>query len=333
MVKQDSSDFEANLYLGDSYAKMGINDSARTVYNNLLDWKLDSAQVSMVKQRKKWLPVTGIVAIFETFPNSIGFSPSLSYYTDNLSFRILSAGGRLELGVTNFLTLGVSFVRSSLKASQASLNEDALSSMDDAGTPFVGNQLFTTFKGLVLLRAGTNISMGVGIGISGSLGKFTRDDHDAFFVFEKPDTIRVGLTYQNSDAVSILYSPYLIDLRYYASLYKIDSYYRNRDGLKISGYFQYIGVDDGNAGNDFVIRIGKYFWPDIAIGYEYAYSNYKYKSSYYYSPHNFESHSIWLDNDLDKSEKLKVSIGGKIGLIPLSTLIALEGHINAQYTP
>lgn len=333
LVKQDSSDFEANLYLGDSYAKMAENDSARTVYNNLLDWKLDSAQVSMVKQRKKWLPVTGIVAIFETFPSSIGFSPSLSYYTDNLSFRILSAGGRLELGVTNFLTLGVSFVRSSLKASQASLNQDALSSMDDAGTPFVGNQLFTTFKGLVLLRLGSNISMGVGLGISGSLGKFTRDDHDAFFVFEKPDTIRVGLTYQNSDAVSILYSPYLIDLRYYASLYKIDSYYRSRDGLKISGYFQYIGVDDGNAGNDFVIRIGKYFWPDIAIGYEYAYSNYKYKSSYYYSPHNFESHSIWLDNDLDKTEKLKVSIGGKIGLIPQSTLIALEGHINAQYTP
>ncbi len=333
LVKKDSLDFEANLYLGDSYAKLAENDSARTVYNNLLDWNLDSTQVRLVKQRKGWLPVTGIAAIFETFPSSIAFGPSLSYYTDNLSFRILSAGGRIELGVTNFLSLGASYLRSSMQASETSLNPDALISMSDAGTPFRGSQLFSTFKGLVLLRINDNINLGVGIGTSGAFGKFNRDDNDLFFNFEKRDTIRVGFIYQNSDAAFILYSPYLIDIRYYATLYKIDGYYRNRDGLKLGGHFQYIGVSEGNAGNDFNIRLGKYFLPDLAIGYEYAYSNYKLKSAYYYSPHNFESHSIWLDNDLDRRKELRVSIGGKIGLIPQSTLIALEGHIDVQYTP
>ncbi|MFA7228185.1 MAG: tetratricopeptide repeat protein [Melioribacteraceae bacterium] len=332
LVRQDSTDFEANLYLGDSYAKLAENDSARTIYNNLLDWRLDSTQVSIVEQHKKWLPVTGIAAIFETFPSNIGFAPSLSYYSDNVSFSMLTAGGRLELGVTNFLSIGGMFSRSSIKAKAASLNLDALTAMEDSGNPFSGQRLFTTFKGLILLRLGSYINMGVGLGISGSLGNFTRDDQDFSIAFEKADTIRVGFNYQNSDAVIILNSPYLIDTRYYASLYKVDSYYRNREGLRLSGYFQYIRVDDDNAGNDFSVRLGKYFWPDIALGYEYLYSNYKRKSDFYYSPRNFESHSLWLENDLDKQQKLKISIGGKIGLIPQSSLIALEGHISAQYT-
>ena len=329
LVKKDSADFDANIYLGDSYAKLAENDSARTVYNNLLDWKnLDSAQTAMVKQRKGWLPVTGIAAIFDTFPSYVAIAPSLTYYTDNLSFRMLSGGGRLELGVSRFISLGASFSRSSMKASATSLNQDVLDKMD-----FTGQQLFTTFKGLILLSFSDNLRMGLGLGISGALGKFRRDDRDAYIRFERRDTVAVGLVYQNSDAAMILYSPYLLDLRYYATLYKIDAYYTSRDGLKLSGYFQYIGVDDGNAGNDFRIRVGKYFWKDVAMGYEYAYSNYKYKSDFYYSPRNFESHSIWIDNDLDKKEDLRVSIGGKIGLIPQSTLIALEGHIDAEYTP
>lgn len=329
LVKQDSTDFEANLYLGDSYTKLAENDSARTVYNNLLEWKeIDSTQTAMIKQRKGWLPVTGIAAIFETFPNYVGFNPTISYYTDNLSFRFFSGGGRLELGVTNFLSFGISFYRSSMRANAASLNQDVLDKMY-----FTGEQLFTTFKGLILLRPSKNFSMGIGLGNSSAQGKFIRDDNDIFFRYEKRDTVGVNLIYQNSDGAFILYSPYLLDIRYYASLYRMDAYYRNRDGLKLSGSFQYVGVSDGNAGNNFGIRAGRYFWTDIAMGYEYTYSNYKYKSDFYYSPRNFESHSIWIDNDLDKKETLRVSIGGKIGLIPQSTLIALEGHIDAEYTP
>ncbi len=329
LVQQDSSDFEANLYLGDSYAKMAENDSARTVYNNLLDWKnLDSTQTAMVKQRKSWLPITGIAGILETFPHSVALGPAISFYADNLSFRLLSAGSRLELGVTNFLSFGLSFFKNSMHANSSSLNQTVLDKMI-----FVGDQIFTTFKGLIVFRLSDNLSMGAGVGTSSVQGVFTRDDNDVFLRFEKRDTLSVSLIYQYSDAALIQYSPYLLDIRYYAYLYKMDAYYRNRDGLKLSGYFQYIGVDDGNAGNDFRIRAGRYFWTDIAIGYEYAYSNYKYKSDFYYSPRNFESHSIWIDNDLDKKKNLRVSIGGKFGVIPQSTLIALEGHIDAEYTP
>jgi len=329
LVKQDSTDFDVYLTLGDTYAKLKEPDSARTVYNQLLDWKnLDSTKIGLINQRKKWLPVTGVAAIFESFPNYVGLAPILSYYTDNLSFRLLSGGGRLELGVTNFLSFGISFIRTSLRANAASLDEDVLNTMY-----FTGEQFFTSFKGLFILRFSDNLSAGVGLGTLGAQGKFNRIDNDVFIRYERRDTVNVTVNYQNTDASIILYSPYLLDIRQYASLYSLSGYYKNREGLKIAGHFQYVGVDDGNAGNDFSIRVGKYFWSDVVVGYEYSYSNYKYKSKYYYSPRNFESHCLWMDNDLDKKDYLRVSIGGKIGIIPQSTLIALEGHIDAEYKP
>lgn len=330
LVQQDSSDFEARLYLADSYAKMTENDSARAIYNDLLEnWKLDSTQVKMVEQRKNWLPVSGIAAIIETFPNYVGFAPSVSYYADNLSFRLLSGGGRLDLGINNFLSAGVSFYRSLLRANAASLDQNIIDTIPNFRT----DQRFTSFKVHVFLRLSRIINMGVGIGKSNSLSLLNRDEQDAFFKIERRDTFAVTLQYQNSDAALILYSPYLLSIRSMAQLYKIEGYYRHRDGLKLAGNFQYISVDDGNEGNDFYFRIGRYFYKDLVIGYEYAYDNYKWKSPYYYSPRNFESHSIWLDNEIDRKDNLRTTLGGKLGIIPQNRLIILAGYFEAEYSP
>jgi len=330
LVHQDSSDFEARLYLGDSYAKMAENDSARAIYNDLLEnWKLDSTQVKMVEQRKSWLPVSGIAAIIETFPNYVGFAPSISYYADNLSFRLLTGGGRLDLGINNFLSAGVSFYRSLLRANAASLDQNIIDTIPNFRT----DQRFTSFKVHVFIRLSRIINMGVGIGKSNSLSLLNRDEQDAFFKIERRDTFAVTLQYQNSDAALILYSPYLLSIRSMAQLYKIEGYYRHRDGLKLAGNFQYIAVDDGNEGNDFYFRIGRYFYKDLVIGYEYAFDNYKWKSPYYYSPRNFESHSIWLDNEIDRKENLRTTLGGKLGIIPQNRLIILAGYFEGEYSP
>ena len=330
LVHQDSSDFEARLYLGDSYAKMAENDSARAIYNDLLEnWKLDSTQVKMVEQRKSWLPVSGIAAIIETFPNYVGFAPSISYYADNLSFRLLTGGGRLDLGINNFLSAGVSFYRSLLRANAASLDQNIIDTIPNFRT----DQRFTSFKVHVFIRLSRIINMGVGIGKSNSLSLLNRDEQDAFFKIERRDTFAVTLQYQNSDAALILYSPYLLSIRSMAQLYKIEGYFRHRDGLKLAGNFQYIAVDDGNEGNDFYFRIGRYFYKDLVIGYEYAFDNYKWKSPYYYSPRNFESHSIWLDNEIDRKENLRTTLGGKLGIIPQNRLIILAGYFEGEYSP
>jgi tetratricopeptide (TPR) repeat protein len=330
LVKQDSLDFEANLYLADSYAKATEGDSARAIYNTLLDtWKLDSTQVSMVKMRKGWLPVTGIDAIFETFPNFVALAPSISYYADNLSFRYLTLGSRLDLGLTRFLSFGVSFYRTQLRANRYSLDQATVDTLYN----FTGSLRFTTFKGHVFLRLSDNLNIGVGSGSSSAEGAFKQDEQDAFIKYERRDTIGVTLQYQNSDASLILYSPYLLTIRQMARLYKLDAYFKNRDGLKIAGNFQYIGVDDGNEGNNFYLRLGRYFYKDLAVGYEYSFGNFKWKSPYYYSPRNFESHAIWVDEELDKKEHLRVTMGGKLGIIPSNSLVMLEGHINVEYKP
>jgi tetratricopeptide (TPR) repeat protein len=327
LVKQDSSDFDANLYLADSYAKVGENDSARVIYNNLLDtWQLDSTQTVMVSQRKGWLPITGLAGVLETFPNYIGLAPSTQYYSDNLSFRIHNFGARLELGLTKYLSLTTTFSKTYLRASEAGLDSATVASYS-----FTGALNFTTFKGGVILRLSKDLNMGAGIGSSSARGSYFRDERDAFVRFEKRDTISVGFNYQSSDGSMILYSPYLIDNRTYANLYKLDGYYKHRTGMKISSSFQYITVSDDNEGNDFVLRIGKYIYRDLIVGYEYNYSNYKYDADYYYSPTNFESHSIWIDNELENKENLRATLGGKLGFIRNSKFLLMEGHFELYY--
>jgi tetratricopeptide (TPR) repeat protein len=328
LAKKDSTSFDAHLYLADTYAKVGRPDTARVIYDNLQEnWKLDSTQTKMVQIRKGWLPVTGLAGLLETFPNYVGVAPIGSYYADNLSFRLSTLGARLELGFTSYISFGVTFLKTWIKADSASLNQDVISQIGY----YTGDIRFTTFKWGIFIHPGKNLNLGFEMGSSNALGLINRDEKNAFLRYERKDTIGVNLTYQNSDAVLILYSPYLIDIREYAQLYKIDGYYQHRDGLRISGSFQYISVGDGDEGNDFMIRIGKYFAKGLLMGYEYAYDNYKFKSSYYYTPNNFESHSLWLDEELEKKDDLRLSIGGKLGFIPHNSLIAMEGHVELFY--
>ncbi len=330
LIKQDSLDFDANLYLGDTYFKNAQVDSAEGVYTNMLEnWNLDSTQVKILKQRKGWLPLTGLNAILESFPNYAAIAPLFSYYSDNVGFKFLQAGGRLDLGLTRFLSIGVSFLRTSLRANRASLDQTIVDTLPN----FVGDNRFTTFKGHVFLRLSDNLNIGVGSGTSSAQGFAKSDEQDAYIRYEKRDTISLYLQYQNSDAVLILYSPYLIDTRQMARLYKVGGYVQSKEGIRLEGNFQYIGADDGNEGNNFYFRIGRYFYKDLIIGYEYAYDNYSRRSAYYYSPRNFESHALWVNQEVEKKERLRVTLGGKLGIIPSSSSIIMEGHIDVEYKP
>ncbi len=329
LVKEDSSSFDANLYLADSYAKAGEYDSARTIYNTMLrTWDLDSTETKMITDRKGWLPVTGLAAIFETFPNYVGLAPISQYYADNESLRLTNFGSRLELGLTNFITLGVSYVKTFVKANPVVLDQNVINSIY-----YTGSRRFTTFKGHVFFKFSPYITAGAGFGSANSEGYFIRDDKDAFFRYERKDTASLTFNYQNSDAAIILYSPYLTDIRYYASLYRAGGYFIHREGLKLEGSFQYVSVTDNNEGNDLYLRIGYYFYKNLIVGYEYYYTNYKFKSSFYYSPKNFESHSIFVDNELEKKKDLRVTLGGKLGFIPQNSFVALEGHVEVYYQP
>jgi hypothetical protein len=280
----------------------------------------------LIELRKGYLPLTGIQAILENFPNYVALAPSMQYYTDNAGFSLFNIGSRLELGLTNYFSIGASFSRTQLKAVESVLDEDIISTYN-----YIGNIRYNTFKGHFVIRLARDFTMGAGMGRSSARGSLFRDEKDAFIRFERRDTISVSFNYQSSDASLILYSPYLIDVRYYANLFRLEGYYKHRDGLKISGTFQYISVSDANEGNDFNLRLGKYFYKDLALGYEYYYTNYKYKSQYYYSPTNFESHSIWIDNELERKKDLRITLGGKLGIIPRNKILVLGAYLDLFY--
>ena len=322
-------EFEPHLLLGDSYLKLKMYDSARVQYDMLSTWSLDSAKTADLKLRKGWLPITGLKAILEYFPSYVGLAPQAMFYSDNLSFKIARVGARLELGIAQFLSIGASFYRTRISAKRESLVQETVDEIEN----FSGDQTFTTFKGHVFLTLSDEIKLGVGLGRASSGYLNGRDDIDAYLQVEKKDLYKAALTYQNSDAVLLLYSPYLIDQRYYSQLLKGTWEYFAPSGLTFSGYYTYISVDDNNAGNDLQLRLGKGFYDKITAGYEYMYSNYKYKSVNYYSPRNFESHCLFFDIGLEKTKEWEVKTGGKIGYIPNGSLISLMGYLNTKYEP
>ena len=327
LVKKEPYEFEPRLYLGDSYAKAKQYKNARNQYDTLLTWDdLDSTEIEMIELRKGYLPVTGLAAIFETFPNYIGLAPQGSFYSDNLSFRFWQLGARMELGFTYWLTLGISYYKTQMNANAASLNEDVLSNYI-----FTGDKTFTSFKGHLYFRFIDNVTIGTSFGQVNVNGFETRDESEAFINFEKKDTVALNFQYTNTDAALILYSPYLIDNRLFTTYYRIGGYLNHKTGFHFSGYFSYLTVTDGNEGNDLQLRIGRRFLPEVIAGYEYFYSNYKYDADLYYSPNNFESHSLFIDSWLEKQKNLEVKLGVKIGFVPSSDFLLLAGYLNVAY--
>jgi tetratricopeptide (TPR) repeat protein len=327
LVKKEPYEFEPRLYLGDSYAKAKQYENARNQYDTLLTWNdLDSTEIEMIELRKGYLPVTGLAAIFETFPNYIGLAPQGSFYSDNLSFRFWRLGARMELGFTYWLTFGVSYYKTQMNANAASLDEDVLSNII-----FTGDKTFTSFKGHLYFRFIDNVTIGTSFGQVNVDGFETRDESEAFINFEKKDTVALNFQYTNTDAALILYSPYLIDNRLFTTYYRIGGYLNHKTGFHFSGYFSYLTVTDGNEGNDLQLRIGRRFLPEVIAGYEYFYSNYKYDADLYYSPNNFESHSLFIDSWLEKKKNLEVKLGGKIGFVPSSDFLLLAGYLNVAY--
>lgn len=327
LVTKEPYEFEPRLYLGDSYAKAKQYENARNQYDTLLTWDdLDSTEIAMIELRKGYLPVTGLAAIFETFPNYIGLAPQGSFYSDNLSFRFWQLGARMELGFTYWLTFGVSYYKTQMNANAESLDEDVLSSYY-----FTGDKTFTSFKGHLYFRFIDNVTIGTSFGQVNVDGFETRDESEAFINFEKKDTVALNFQYINTDAALILYSPYLIDNRLFTTYYRISGYLNHRTGFHFSGYFSYLTVTDGNEGNDLQLRIGRRFLPEVIAGYEYFYSNYKYDVDLYYSPNNFESHSLFIDSWLEKKKNLEVKLGGKIGFVPTNDFLLLAGYLNVAY--
>lgn len=312
LIKDAPDDFWVKLYLGDSYAKMRQWSKARDTYDDLLKKTTDTTEIGYIKARIGWLPITGFKAIIANFPSYIAIAPNLNYYSDNQNLKYNLTGLRAELGLSSFLSVGANYGRTQLISADSS-------------------KILTTTKFFLQSRLSDFVVASVGFGNSQIRSEgFKANVYDAFLRYEKEKLFSFTGTYERNDARVILASPFLLNTAYEAEIFRLNGTYFTKSGLKLSGYYQYIGISDGNKGNDLLFRVGKEFYEDVYIGYEYFYQSYQKLSSLYYTPQNFESHSVWADYTLEKTDEYELIAGGKLGYVPASDVVVRELYGQGQ---
>ena len=322
---EQPENFDVKVVLGDSYAKNRMFSEAADTYNALLDSTKDSTQIAFLNQRLGWLPATGLNSFLTSFPNYVGLSPYFYFYRDNQSLDVKTYGGRVELGITTWLSGGVSLQRTNFTSSTALA-------------------YLTSFKWNLYFRITENLLTGAGFGSYNiNYGLRRKGNLSDFLIrLEKRDVYTASLTYEDTDAALAIFSNYLVNTRYSAKVFKFNGLYESKSHLRLSGYYGYITLSDGNKGNDLLFRIGKKFYDQIYFGYEYYYAQYRFipyfilngtTTTRYYAPQNFESHSVWAEAIVEKTDELKVEVGGKLGYIPLGDSMVRELYGSCSYTP
>lgn len=316
LTEEDTSSFESRLYLAEAHERLQEYDQARELYYKLLESTEDTARVSLVKLRIGWLPRGS--SLFSDIPLFIRISPQLNYFGDNQGMSFLTAGGNIELGILSFLSLGLTFTRSTLDSS-------------------ILSNVFTVFKWNLFIYPAPRMVISAGIGNLSYLNQIPvqrkRPLYDIAYRYIDDEHFTLGLSYESTDAVMLLFSSKLIYYNLDAEIYKVESNYLPNELVKLTGSFNYITLADGNAGNNVLFRVGRFFQKDIMVGYEYQYSSYNRSSTLYYSPIGFEAHIAWADWMLKPRTDTKLTLSGKVGYIPASDTFLREISALVEYKP
>lgn len=313
---------EKVLFLGDALVQDEDYGEARSTYESLLENVSDTAQVNKINQRIKWLPPSGfskglnsIQSFFNLFiPTNIGISPFGNYYADNQKFRLWNYGVRLDAGFVGFLNLGLVWNRTRLN--NTVIYKD-----------------FTQLRGAATIFFSPYLSVGGTYGKMNTLGEPNYRVWDATLKFEKPNELLLSANFENTDARLFLYSPNMFYNRMTADVYRFNFAYNVKNLALIKAYYQYFELSDINKGNDFMLRLGKRFLNFGMFGYEYYFSDYAANSVYYYSPQDYDTHSLWAEYDYEYQKELKFKVGGKIGYAPDVDYIISEIFGEAVYNP
>ncbi len=313
------------MFLGDAFMKQKKYSIADDLYEQALDQTRDTATTRMLKQRIEWIPPYGISAgihgvgrFFGFFlPTNIGISPLSNFYQDNQKLKFNNYGFRFEGGFIGFLSLGASWVRTRIHS-------------------LAGNKNFTAFKGTAALYFSQYFNISASYGPLNVLGEKLRYVGDASIRYEKEGEISAfsfSGYYDNNDVRLILYSQNSINLNAKIEIYRLTAKYELLKKFRINGYYTYYKISDSNEGNDLQLRIGRQFFDDSFIGYEYYFSDYAFISPYYYSPQNFNSHSLWGEYAYKPEVNLKIIAGGKIGYVPTVDFVIGEIFGEVSYNP
>jgi tetratricopeptide (TPR) repeat protein len=310
------------MFLGDAYTLENEYGKAKDIYYDLLDTATDTAEIHLLDQRLSWMPpsgfqkgIYGVGSFFSYFlPTNIGIAPFSNSYNDNQDFSLWNYGVRVDAGFFGFLGFGASWNKSNINAS---------------GT----KSIFTSLKGLASLFFSQRVTASGSLGVLDIPGEKNKLIGDIALRYDNPEILSISGYYENNDARLLLFSPLLNKIRLKSEVYRLTASYQYRNQLKVSGHYSYYEISDGNFGNDLQFRFGRSFVENAMFGYEYFFSDYAFVSSYYYSPQEFASHSIWGEYSWSPEKELKTKIGGKIGYVPKVDFMIGELFGEVNYNP
>lgn len=324
LLIQNPDDYECKVLLGEAYQNSQRFNMANSIYNDVLQKTNDEKIINMVSERMEFMPQTGFASLFSDFPSPIGFAPSAIHYSDNQDFSMNNIGGRLEVGIAKILYGGVSYSDINIYSSNL-------------------QRKFVTFKGNLFLKILDELQLSGSIGAINTINQPRRNTSSAMLTFGDNVIYSTQFSFEHSDAALVLNSPYLINIRNNVNIYRFTGFFEPTKKLRLSGYFNYISITDGNVGNDFNLRIGSQLLDETFFGYESRYTSYKYDSPFvpysnmtkrlYYSPQNLDSHSLWAEWKHNQTNNLRLTLGAEIGYIPNYNTVLREIEGKIDYNP
>jgi len=329
LLKENKNDLELindinsrRIFLGDAYALQEKWRKAENIYDDVLYVTKDTSEIRMLKQRISWVPPygfrKGLLSIGNflgmLFPTNIGLSPFSNYYKDNQNLDFWNYGFRADAGMFGFLSIGGVWTTTNINTE-------------------LFNRNFTSLKATAAIFLSQNFTLSGSYGTLNTSGEVKRKVGDVAIRFEEQDYYSISLYYENNDARLLLYSPSLINIRFSSDLYRLSGTYTYRDAFKVAAHYSYYSLSDANYGNDFQFRLGRKFFPNAYLGYEYYFSDFAFVSPYYYSPQDFDSHSLWGEYFWQPELNLKIKLGGKIGYVTAADFIISEAFAELNYKP
>jgi len=306
----DPDDAEAKLFLGDSFFALSEYEYARKVYEELL---IISPTSHILQTRMSWFGGMGSSGFTTgTFPTYMLLSPEGNYFSDNFDFLYSTYGLKFDFGVTDKIGLGVSGYGGVL-ASDSVTNEIKI------------------LKGNVYAKLSPIVSVTAGLGTTFFPNKVKRLLAEVSLRAEKEKRYSFLINFQSMDAAQLLYSPFLVDKRLNANMLLLQGDYLTKNDWKFSGVYAFTNVSDENNSNRLQLRLGKVFRKTFTFGYEYYYYIFKDQSPLYWSPQNYDSHSLWADWILADDEEAYTIIGGRVGYIPSEEFIIREFYGLLRY--
>ncbi len=308
LVQKNLEDIESKIFLGDAYLKNKQLQNARNIYTELLSMSPNS---HIIKERLAWVGGSEKFSM-EDLPTYVQAIPQAYYFTDNTEFKLQNIGFGLDIGLNNSIGVGIFGSRGSLYSSDNDLR-------------------FTQIKGSAYLKLSESIRSGLSFGQTYFANEKQENIIDISLTASKRNSYSINGFMNYSDAAFILYSPYLVNTRLNAYFYGINFDFRFKNNFVLNGKAAQINVSDKNDANQFQGRLGKIFENDITAGYEYYFYSFKNYTALYWSPKNFESHSLWLDWNMLSDETTNFSLGGKVGLIPQNNYVLSEFYASLNY--